>query len=175
MTDTPTRPDYRAMSGPELARAVMDVIEDNQERFYQGTWRKDIDPNGYTVYPGDTHASSMLEAHPEDPLHPACRTSLCVAGWVAALDRVKWMYGNPEHVGDPERCDCLGKFCRKEEHQVQVGVYARDRLGLDLGEAETLFHGDNSLQDVRDYIEQYIKYGGITDDRADPDEDDDED
>jgi len=140
-----TRDALRELDGPALASAVLLLIEDHQDRWNQSAWRE----NGQ---PGERY-----EDFREDPLNPACKTSFCVAGWVAAIDGVKWVAGDEAYVADPARCTCRGAFCQTSVHQIATSTYAEKRLGLTVQEGDALFDGDNSLADVRDLIGAIVR------------------
>jgi len=159
--------EYRAMTGADLATEVLALIEDNQERWYQGNWRMDQSIDGVNVAPCSNGATEhVVELYADDPLNPACETSFCFAGWVAAVKGVKWAKGNQELVGDPDKCDCKTLCCEVPEHQIFVSVYASNQLGIDSYEGDALFCGDNSIyalergveairdgESVREYID----------------------
>lgn len=163
----------RALAGPELASEVMVLIEGNLERWYQDSWRHNGLPE------------ERYEAFREDPLNPNCKTSFCVAGWVAALDGVRWREGSVEYIGDPRRCNCTGSVCRSDLHVMFVSDYARWRLDLADDEASRLFHGENTLDDLRQMVDALNRPGGSVydvvlyrdedDEETYYDEDDDED
>lgn len=171
MTDetgsTATAFDYEAvkqLTGGPLATVVLDLIEDNVDRWNQSTWRQDVDSGGNYLQPCtgiDLETSTVLEAFAEDPLNPACTTSFCFAGWVGAVKGVKWAKGDQENVGDPDKCDCKTLCCTDYEHQISIAQFARDELGLALYEGELLFNGDNTLPTLRDMVEQLVETGSI--------------
>lgn len=126
----------RALSGPELAVEVVALIDDNLNRWYQDSWRHNGEPH------------EKYEEFREDPLNPSCRTSFCHAGWVAAIDGVRWFDGSNDLIGHPDHCTCTGKYCTVTSHVIHVSDYARTRLGLDETEAARLFNGDNTFSDL---------------------------
>jgi hypothetical protein len=171
--------DYAAvhdLTGGSLAVVVLDVIEDNRDRWYQGAWRQDLDSDGSYLQPCDGIAGpTVLEAFAEDPLNPACTTSFCFAGWTAAIKGVKWAKGDQESIGDPERCDCKTPCCVVLDHQMSLPNYARRVLGIGEHEGDILFNGDNQIDDLRRMVEELDQYGSIDDpdnyDGADDDDD----
>lgn len=136
----------KRLSPENLAIVVLAAIEHNLKRWDQGSWRID---HGNDVGEYCTNPTTAIEAFVDDPFNPACTTSFCYAGWVGAYDRVKWVKGSNEMIGDPARCDCTGHCCENFEHQMPVGSYARSRLGLAYHEAEALFNGDIDLEQLR--------------------------
>lgn len=132
--------DTRQLHGGELAVVVMEQIEGNLDRWRQSSWRVEL--NGQPI-----------ELYLDDPTNPSCTTAFCFAGWVAALDRVKWCQARPEAwIGNPEVCDCPGPFCTDlMDHGIDVSRYAARRLGLDIQEAEDdlMFAAANSLEELQ--------------------------
>jgi len=141
----------RAAQGADLAAEVVGLIETNIVRWYQDSWRHNGEPE------------ERYEAYREDPLNPECKTSFCLAGWVGAIDGVKWYTDgsetNPvtgatapimsvEYIGDPRRCDCETPWCTKLSHIISISDYAARRLGLVDDDARLLFHGENTLDDL---------------------------
>jgi len=184
MTDekdsTATTFDYAAvkdLTGGDLAVVVLDLIEDNRDRWYQGAWRQDRDPlDGDYLQPCDKGASpTVYEMFAEDPLNPACTTSFCFAGWVGAVKQVKWAKGDQESIGDPERCDCKSLCCTNHYHQISLPHYARQQLGISGHEGDLLFNGDNTIDTLRQLVESLDRYGSIDDDDSEYDGDDDDD
>jgi hypothetical protein len=162
---------YRALTGGDLAQEVLDLIEENVQRWDQGSWRTDSGPYDEAVC---TAPVTSIEAFAEDPLNPACTTSFCYAGWVGAVKGVKWSKANKsEEIGDPARCDCTGFCCIVPDHQVHIAVYARRQLGLDESDSDKLFHGDNTLGMLRRYTEEIVEYGEIMSDQDEDGDDDD--
>ena len=70
-----------------------------------------------------------------------CGTAYCFAGWTLALEGWKPGYYAHQMV--------------KGEYEVGVDEAAADALDLNLGEAEMLFHEDNSLDDLRRMVAEY--------------------
>jgi hypothetical protein len=137
---------YPYLTGGPLARTVLSIIQDNQQRWDQSAWRHD---RGTDVITYCTTPTTAIEAFPEDPLNPACTTSFCFAGWVAALDGVRWAKGgNGMSIGNPAVCDCTTFCCEKPEHQMTVDRYAAARLGIDDADACALFASANTLDEL---------------------------
>lgn len=180
MTDetpsTATAFDYeavKALTGGDLATVVLDVIEDNRDRWYQGAWRQDLGSAGEYLQPCtnvDLATATVLEAFAEDPLNPACTTSFCFAGWIGAVKGVKWAKGDQESIGDPERCDCTTPCCVVLNHQMSLPNYARRELGISEFEGNYLFNGDNTIDTLREYVGQLVTYGEIDGDEDDVNE-----
>jgi hypothetical protein len=163
----------RALTGGNLAQEVLELIEDNRDRWYQGAWRKDVNPqNGHYVEPCDQGAANSYEVFAEDPLDPDCTTSFCFAGWVGAVKGVKWAKGDQENVAIPGVCDCPGLCCVKGEHQMSISNYAAAQLDIESWDAEKLFNGDNSIYELRDMVSEIVQYGEITSNDSDGDGDD---
>lgn len=139
MTDVPNQP---VLEGGPLALVIMNLIEENQERWDQGSWRIDhgADRGEYCTNP-----TTAIEAFVDDPFNPACTTAFCYAGWIGAYDRVKWVPASTQFIGNPALCDCTTHCCTVEDHQVDISVYAGARLGIGYSEATALFRGDNTL------------------------------
>jgi hypothetical protein len=166
----------RALTGGELATEVMDLIEENRERWYQGAWRRDVDNRGNHLQPCDVETATMVEAFAEDPLNPACTTSFCYAGWVGAVKGVKWAKGNGEVIGNPDKCDCVGFCCTNTLHQMHISDFAREQLDISSYDGDKLFNGDNSIYELRSYTEEIVQYGEILSaEHDDSDEEDDDD
>lgn len=149
----------RALSGPELAVEVVALIDDNLDRWYQDSWRHNGMPE------------ERYEAFREDPLNPKCKTAFCHAGWVAALDGVRWFEGSLDLIGHPARCTCTGKYCTVERHVIHVSDYAARRLGLNSDEASRLFNGDNTFSDLEAMTAAMARGGSIYDVRLERDDD----
>jgi hypothetical protein len=136
----------RQLTGAELAAEVMELIEDNRDRWTQGSWRMDF--NGL---------ETAVEEFVDNPLDPACTTAFCFAGWVAAVHRVKWAADgsgvSTDMIGDPAACYCQGRYCTVPNHRIYVQTYAARVLGLSGWEAEELFRGDNTLELLRIGVE----------------------
>jgi hypothetical protein len=166
---------YRALTGGALATEVMELIEDNLSRWYQGSWRQDNGPDGEQVC---TAPVTAIEAFAEDPLNPSCTTSFCYAGFVGAIKGVRWAKGRQENIGDPKVCDCTTFCCEVDSHQISVATYAAEQLGIELGDADALFNGENNVEQLRSGT-QAIVYGwsvvdAISGDDYDDDEEEDE-
>jgi hypothetical protein len=164
----------RALTGGALAREVLDLIEDNRERWYQGAWRKDHDDKGMSLEPCDQGAKNSYEVFVEDPLNPECKTSFCFAGFVGAIKGVKWAKGDQENVAIPGMCDCPGLCCVNGEHQTSISNYARRELEIGSYDAEKLFNGDNDIEDLRNMVADIVNYGEILSDSDEDGEDDDD-
>lgn len=153
---------YREMHGADLAVEILAIIEANKERWHQSAWRIELDGH-------------PIEGYVDDPLNPTCTTAFCFAGWVAAVDGVKWAEGDrTEKVGDPRLCDCKTKYCENEHHQVHVSGYASARLEME-GDDEELFNGENSLQQLRDGVNAMVTGDSVVFAIKGYDEDEDED
>lgn len=143
--------EIRRLYGGELATEVLEIIEENLGRWDQGSWRHDLDDEAYCTAP-----VTAVEAFAEDPLNPACSTSFCFAGWVGALDGVKWAKGSSDRIGNPQRCTCTTYCCEEEHHQVAIDSYAAYRLGITAHQGDALFSGDNGLEDLRNGVEAIV-------------------
>jgi len=176
----------RALDGPDLAQEIVELIKDVQKRWDQGSWRYNGEPD------------ERYEAWREDPLAPGCKTSFCAAGWVAAIDGVRWFgYRDPDaksgyalsqdQVGDPEKCTCTTPVCLVQSHAIFVSEYARRRLQLAERDSMVLFHGENTLGDLDIlvaqmrsgerllYVEHTLDRNGTNDTTPYVDDDEDED
>jgi hypothetical protein len=147
------------LQGTDLAVEVLTLIEDNQLRWTQGSWRLEI--NGY---------ESAVEEYHDDPLNPACTTAFCFAGWVGALRLVKWAaddgrYHHPstEIIGDPDLCDCPGNVCVQGRHYMSIQDYAARVLDIDDRAAIALFNGENSLLALRAGVDAMIRGDNLVD------------
>ncbi len=127
----------RQLEGAELVSAVVDLIEAVQDRWDQNSWRF----NG--------KEQERYEAWQQDVLNPGCHTSFCAAGWIGALDGVKWYRETVEGIGRPGVCNCSSPECVMPSHYMLVSTYAAGRLGLTEDEAQVLFDGSNTLEDLR--------------------------
>ena len=139
--------EVQQLEGPDLAGEIVELIKDVEERWDQGNWRHNGQPD------------ERYETFREDPLNPACKTSFCAAGWIAAVDGVRWYgYRDPnsrtgytlssDMVADPEKCTCTTPVCVVQWHSIHVSDYARRRLRLEERDATVLFHGENTLDDL---------------------------
>jgi hypothetical protein len=135
-------------SPADLAVEVMAVIETHQDRHDQMSYRRDASYTG------------TIEDYREDPLNPACQTSFCFAGWVAALDRVRWA-DYLLTIGDPDVCDCSGLRCMVAAHQMPVDQYAARRLGLYVG--TVLFDSHNDLDALRAGVKALVNGENVED------------
>jgi len=177
MPDESTVVDYAAvkdLTGGDLPAVVLEVIEDNRDRWYQGAWRQDLGSKGEYLQPCDGIAGpTVLEAFAEDPLNPQCTTAFCFAGWVGAIKGVKWAKGDQESVGDPNLCDCKTPCCVVADHQISIAHFARRELGLAHYEGELLFNGDNDIWALQQMVEQ-LQLNGSINGVEDGDDDDDD-
>lgn len=82
----------------------------------------------YEILGGRTHREMTLELAAK--LEPHCGTAFCVAGYVAQL--LEPEYITHEHVAG-----------------VHVSDFAQKKLGLNHDQAEDLFEGSNTAQDIR--------------------------
>jgi len=155
--------ELRKLSGPPLAAAVLELIEDNRERWQQGSWRW----NGELP-------EEKYETHREDPLNPVCKTSFCAAGWVGAIDGVRWSE-TIELIGHPSKCNCTTPRCAVSSHMVHISDYAAARLGLNYDAASRLFNGDNTLEDLQDMVAAMARGDSVFDVTPSWDQDDDDD
>lgn len=190
----------RALVGAPLAQEVLAIIQENEERWHQSSWRHenvekwDVELDRYEGTDPEILAcdvpATAIEAYIEDPLHPSCTTAFCLAGWVGAVKGVKWAKGdNKETIGNPEVCNCVGLCCVNSSHQMSIGTYARIQLGISESAADRLFNGDNRIEHleagvqaivegrggVRYAIDQVDSYYDDDDDDADSEDVDDDD
>jgi len=152
----------RALQGPELAIEIVALVEENLRRWDQDSWRRNGQPE------------EKYEEFREDPLNPMCRTSFCVAGWVVAIDGTRWGLGSQDMVADPSKCNCTSKSCLNPAHQMYVSDYARQRLQLTGPQADRLFRGENTLDDLQLMADTLVRGGDILDVELDSDPDDDD-
>lgn len=149
----------RALEGTELAAEVLALIEDldtwekerSATRFHHGASRGRWNQDSWR-YNGAPE--ERYEVFRDDPLSPDCRTSFCFAGWIGAIDGVKWVRGYVDMVATKCTCptpDCVAQEwdgASAEHGQMTISVYAARRLGLDIGDAQELFNGENELGDL---------------------------
>jgi len=128
----------------DLAVQAMSAIETMPQRHEQASWRYDT---GGRV--------GRIEQFHDDPLNPECQTAFCFAGWVATLDKAKWVV-NRQHdsvshlVANPDTCTCPPeqRYCNCGNYMT-VGRYAQERLGLDEVDADALFASENTVEALR--------------------------
>lgn len=92
-----------------------------------------------------------IEAEPEkwDQSVYRCETGMCFAGWAVTLDGGRWKT-RPDEDGHA----LLVAEAEDDEISRKMGdIHAADRahriLGLTDGQADALFEGDNTLDDLR--------------------------
>jgi len=101
-----------------------------------------------------------------DEMSPSCGTAMCFAGWKAYLD------GYTENVWDTNDYDepyLLALRNPKTDEDIPsdgVGFYAAEVLELDSYEADTLFEGSNTLEDLESIVAD-IEAGTLTRDEED--------
>jgi hypothetical protein len=157
----PQHQSTRHLTNGELATEVMAQIRANITRWHQGSWRtmtvdlrtEDDVPSEESVFGNRYDALHSIELYREDPLNPHCQTAFCEAGWVAALDHVKWAHKSIDlegssRVADPDLCDCTTLSCTVVEHTLSVMQYAQKRLKITWAEADILFHSQRTLSDL---------------------------
>lgn len=141
---------------PEPNIALLDKVLDQiqlTDEWSQGDWRNVINYNEV-----------------RDEKADRCKTAMCFAGWAVELDGGKWLYSNKELAraiinNQTYRTDALhataeeirAKTYYLTDHSLtdgQVPVVdaesrARSILGLTTIEADSLFRGENSLEDLK--------------------------
>lgn len=74
-----------------------------------------------------------------------CGTALCFAGWAAQLDSADWATGyGPAWINTPTP--------DSPRHITHISDYAQDLLGLSAEEADILFAGDNTYEDLVEIV-----------------------
>jgi hypothetical protein len=108
-----------------LAESVLAAIKDHPERWQQGAWRMDITARG-------KHKVERIPGR--DPLAEDCSTAGCFAGWVALMQRARW----------------VDEDTIKDEDGVRwhVRTYAMRELGLSIESANALFAASNTLEQL---------------------------
>lgn len=118
------------MANEVLLRQVMEKIKSDLESWNQESWFAMYDQDGYPWYPGD--------------FGEPCETAYCFAGWTGimtgfekpAKETKTWDWRNDgEHISD----------------------YAQRALGLSTAQADTLFAGENTLDDLENLVEAIIE------------------
>ena len=144
---------YTAKPNVPLLNAVIEHIEANPDDWYQGDWRT---LRSFLVDPAD-------EATPTD-----CGTAMCFAGWAAELSGAEYAYpaGDStivDHVtygGDIDSVEAA-HIVNTDEGLVHVQDYATRALGIDEGQANRLFHGANTISDLKNHVARIIEQGRI--------------
>lgn len=112
----------------ELLDATMTTIERDPEHHDQSHWARNV-------------------------TSPDCQTTFCFAGHAAILAGAQ----PPAHDGtwyvDPETGLSVSFFEPTSEH---VADYAQKKLGLTDGQADKLFHGANTIPQLRAIVDDYL-------------------
>lgn len=75
-----------------------------------------------------------------------CQTACCIAGGAVALAGARFLYDKKE-LNEDGMVDVTE--CRYEGRTYEIDELASQLLGLSFREAEDLFDGDNTLEDVK--------------------------
>lgn len=147
---------YTAKPNVPLLNAVIEHIEANPNDWYQGDWRT------LRTFLRDDQGIPV-------PLPAAdCGTAMCFAGWAAQLSGAEYAYP----AGDGELHDDVivsdgtdsveaAHIVRTDEGLVHVQDYATRALGIDEGQSNRLFHGANTLADLKRHVARIIEQGRI--------------
>ncbi|MEU4577461.1 SGNH/GDSL hydrolase family protein [Nonomuraea sp. NPDC023979] len=100
-----------------------------------------------------------IEQHPKTWVQKEwrCRTGMCFAGWAADLSGGRWATDADHWLSrylTPEADDRPDDVVERDEIGSVVDVEDRAKrvLGLDMRQADSLFHGGNDLSDIRDAV-----------------------
>jgi hypothetical protein len=135
-----------------LLTKVRKVIRDNPERHNQYSWIGNIFSTyavvDQTLAKLKTYALKPMPEVPQDEESPVCGTTGCVAGWAVIL-------------GDDPKTKVYG-FWRDalqtpDGKHVQVMARARELLGLSEKQADYLFEGDRTREEVLEALDALIK------------------
>lgn len=110
-----------------------------------------------------------IEAHPDawDQATWHCETGMCFAGWAITLSGGKWDDSSDElvHVDSAVASWALQNDSWVRRHPsgealVTAAAYAQYLLGLDPCDADDLFRGSNTLDDLREIVDSLIEQAG---------------
>ena len=134
------------MANVELLDKVMKFIEHNEHAWNQNSWARVVQ-NGFSY-------DEMRDFIAEDPQNPLCGTQRCFAGHTVAFEGWLPLF----EPGDRTTYDCQNKAGDKAD----IGVKARELLGIDNYTADLLFAGANDLEDLRAQVEYIKEHGHLT-------------
>ena len=123
----------------EVAKAIFEIVEINDGRWYQGDW-------GHFSYPDRTDFDGYQpQIYNEPATDEACGTACCVAGWATLLATPKTSLVHVRRESNPHNWYTefhLGKI------PIQASVEGQKALGLNTPDAEWLFDGDRERHQV---------------------------
>jgi hypothetical protein len=128
---------------PNIAKLekVYTFIEAHQDRWDQSVWRELNDYDGPAA----------------DVSTDRCKTAMCFAGWAVELDGCRWLERTPGEHGDlllARKSDSADEVFFIGGKPLTTALRrARQILGLSHQQAGNLFSGDNSLKDIRAFID----------------------
>lgn len=119
-------------------REILNVIWNNKKQWDQGSWCHIPDFEVNT-------ASGNLN------LEPPCGTSFCYAGWDAYL-----------YAPEGSKISSNERVITLDGNDMSIMNFARDDLRLDETQAEVLFSGSNSFEDLEDIVGLFEKNPSLT-------------
>ena len=159
------------MANVELLRETMQYIKNNPQSWRQDVWFTHLDPET------GRRTHELVEVEVEEV--NSCKTAFCFAGHAALKS------GFPS----PPKDSYTNWIAEINGENVWVDAYAARQLGITYDQAEVLFAGENSMEELEVLVEAIINKPDITSDDlerllgrysdcpccADDDDDDDED
>lgn len=131
------------MLNVKLLREVLDYIKANPQKWNQDAWFKvSVDKQGEPIFNKVTLQFEEVNS---------CNTALCFAGHAALMSG----FDAPPRY-DYEVWRGWGPGLPKGE-RMDVDQYATEVLGLSTNQADVLFNGDNSLEDLERIVGKLIE------------------
>jgi hypothetical protein len=94
-----------------------------------------------------------------EPTPDTCGTAFCFAGWAAVLDGAQLHWGKGYESG---ALVWVAEFQRRADgYMDDISEYAQRSLGLTSDEANVLFLGSNTLDDLRAIVQSLVDGEGV--------------
>lgn len=133
------------MANVELLRETLQYIKNNPQSWRQDVWFTHIDPET------GRRVESVIEVEVEEV--NSCNTAFCFAGHAALKSGFP---APPKESYSQWTAEIDGKT-------VHVDTYAASKLGITYDQADVLFSGENSLEDIETIVEAIIENPDISD------------
>lgn len=129
------------MANVELLRETMDYIKNNPQKWRQDSWYAWVNEAGQIEY--GVISLDMEEVN-------SCGSAFCFAGHAALKS------GFPAPPRENHRQWTKAEEVDGYTQNVHVDEFAREKLGLTWEQAEVLFSGDNTLEDLEKIVDAII-------------------
>lgn len=132
------------MANNELLLDVLDHIKNNPQNWRQDAWFAFVDENGHRVW--DTVSFDVEEVN-------SCHTAFCFAGHAALKTG---FVAPPKNAYSGWKMEVDDPSTYSGKRNVYVEDYAREKLEITWDQADALFNGDNTLEDLEAMVKAII-------------------